>query len=435
MNLTVETINAFTKKLSFDLPADEVTAEFDRVFKDVKKSAKSPGFRKGKVPNHIVEQQYATAINEEVLKNLVNKTCYEGLKEHRIIPISPPSIESDEVKKGENFTYSVTVETYPEVDPTGYQGLSLEKEKHVHNEATVEERLAKLQESMAELKPLETARPVQTGDFTVINFAGYLNNELFPGGSAEGYQLEIGSGSFIPGFEDQLIGMNCGDTKRFPITFPENYGNSELAGKEVEFEVTILELKVKELPALDDELAKSSGGVETMEQLRNQITEAVIQEERARIDGELKDALMEALVKLNPFDIPATLADRQLQFMLETTKQRLAAQQMSFEMMGLSEDDYKARYRDSAEFQVKEMLILHAIAKKEGLSLAQEDVEKKYAEISAQIGRDVAEIKGYYEKNRDAAEHLGSQIVEDKVMDFLLASATVTEVHRDQAAN
>ena len=155
MNVTVETLNPFTKKLSFELPHDLVTAEYDKVFKNVKSTAKMPGFRKGKVPAHVVEQQYSEVINEEVLKNLVNSTCFEALKEHRIIPVAPPSIESDTVKKGEPFTYSVTVETYPEVELKQYQGLTLKKEKYQHDEAMVEERLAQMRERMVQIKPLD----------------------------------------------------------------------------------------------------------------------------------------------------------------------------------------------------------------------------------------------------------------------------------------
>jgi trigger factor len=432
MNVSVETLNSFTKKLSFELPVELVDAEYDKVFKTVKSTAKMPGFRKGKVPTHVVEQQYSEMIKEEVLKNLVNNTCFEAFKEHRIIPVAPPAIESDTVKKGEPFSYSVKVETYPDIELKQYQGLSLKKEKHVHNEATVQERLDQMRERMAQLVPVEAARPVAAGDFVTIDFTGYQDGVAFSGGSATDHQLQIGSGSFIPGFEEQIIGMNVDEEKRITVTFPEAYGNSDLAGKEAEFDVTVKDLKVKELPGLDDDFAQSAGGFDTLEQLKDEITEAVKEEEIARIDGELKDRLQEILVELNPAEIPETMVQRQLAFMLESMKQRLTAQQMTLEMIGVTEEEFNKRYRESAEQHVKEMLILHAIAKKEGFSLTQEDLDAKYPQIATEIGRDLAEIKGYYEKNRDAAEHLGAQIVEDKVVAFLLASATVTEVPKEE---
>ena len=432
MNVSVETLNSFTKKLSFELPAELVDVEFDKVFKNVKSTAKIPGFRKGKVPTHVVEQQYSEIINEEVLKNLVNSTCFEALKEHRIIPVSAPAIESDTVKKGEPFSYSVTVETYPDVEITQYQGLSLEKEQHVHNELTVNERLDQMRERMAQLNPVDEAHAVAPGDFATIDFTGYLNGEAFPGGSAIDHELMIGSGSFIPGFEDQMVGMKVDDNKRITVTFPEAYGNSDLAGKDAEFDITVKELKVKVVPELDDDFALSAGGFDTLDQLRDEITEAVKEEELARIDGELKDRLQEKLVELNPCEIPDSMVQRQLAFMLESMKQRLAAQKMTLEMVGVTEEEFSKRYLESAEQHVKERLILHAIAKKEGFSLSQEDLDAKYPQIAADIGRDVAEVKGYYEKNRDAAEHLGAQIVEDKVVDFLLSSATITEVPKEK---
>ena len=432
MNVSVETLNSFTKKLSFELPAELVDAEYEKVFKNVKSTAKMPGFRKGKVPTHVVEQQYSQMISEEVLKNLVNSTCFEAFKEHRIIPVSPPAIESDTVKKGEPFSYSVEVETYPDVDLKQYQGLCLEKEHHVHNESTVKERLDQMRERMAQLNPVDDAHSVASGDFATIDFTGYLNGEAFPGGSATDHQLQIGSGSFIPGFEDQIIGMKVDEKKRLTVTFPEDYGNSELAGKDAEFDITVKELKTKVVPELDDDFALTAGGFDTLGQLRDEITEAVKEEELARIDGELKDRLQEMLVELNPCEIPDTMVQRQLAFMLESMKQRLASQQMTLEMVGVTEDEFNKRYRESAEQHVKQLLIIHAIAKKEGFSLTQEDLDAKYPEIATDVGRDVAEIKGYYEKNRDAAEHLGSQIVEDKVVAFLLSSATITEVPKEK---
>jgi trigger factor len=434
MNVSVETLNSFTKKLSFELPVELVDAEYDKVFKSVRSTAKLPGFRKGKVPTHVIEQQYAEMIKDEVLKNLVNNTCFEALQEHRIIPVSPPAIESDTVTKGEPFTYSVKVETYPEIDVTQYQGLSLKKELQVPNEVAVQERLAQLQERMSQIKPLDQSRPVASGDFVVMDFTGYQDGVAFPGGSATDHQLQVGSGSFIPGFEEQMIGLNAGETKRITVTFPEGYGNASLSGKDAEFEITIKEIKVKEVPPLDDDLAQSAGGFDTFEQLKDEITATVQEEERARIDGELKDRLQELLVELNPCEIPEVMAQRQLSFMLESMKQRLASQQMTLEMVGITPEDFNERYRESAEQHVKEMLILHAIAKKEGFSLTQEDLDAKYPQIAEEVGRDLAEIKGYYEGNRDAAEHLGAQIVEDKVLAFLLAGATITEVPKEELA-
>ncbi len=434
MNVSVESLNSFTKKLSFELPVELVDAEYAKVFKNVRSSAKIPGFRKGKVPTSVVEQQYSEMIKDEVLKNLVNNSCFKALQEHRIIPVAPPAIESDTVTKGEPFSYSVVVETYPELEVSGYQGLSLKKEKYVDNDAMVQERLKQMQERSSQLKPLDEPRPVAAGDFVTLDFTGYLEDVAFPGGSGKDHQLQIGSGSFIPGFEEQVIGTVVDETKRITVTFPEVYGSAELAGKDAQFEITIKDIKIKDVPALDDDFAQTVGGFDTFQELLDEITSSVQEEERARIDGELKDRLQELLVELNPCEIPQVMADRQLSFMLESMKQRLAAQQMTMEMMGITEENFNARYKESAAQHVKEMLVLHAIAKKEGFSLTQEDLDAKYPQIAEEVGRDLAEIKGYYEGNRDAAEHLGAQIVEEKVLTFLLANATVTEVSKEELA-
>jgi len=431
MNVSVESLNSFTKKLSFELPADMVDAEYDKVFKTIRSAARMPGFRKGKIPAHVIEQQYSATIKDEVLKNLVSATCFVGLQNHRIIPVSPPTVESDTVTKGEPFTYSVKVETYPDIEVKKYKGLILKKEQFVYNEASVQERLTLLQERGAQLKPLDAARPIASGDFVTIDYTGYLDGVPFPGGSATDHQLQIGSESFIPGFEEQIIGMNADETKRIAVTFPDTYA-AELAGKDAEFEITVKDVKVKDIPDLDDDFAQTVGGFDTFAQLLDDVTASVKAEERFRIEGGLHERLQELLVDLNPCEIPEIMVQRHLDYQRTSMKQRLAAQRMTLEAIGLSDDNFNEHFRENATRQVKQTLLLHAIAKQEGISVIQEELDAKYALLAAQQDQNLAEVTAYFAKNREEAQGMRIQILQDKVISFLLDNATITEVSKDE---
>lgn len=432
MTSTVETLSSVKKKITFEIPAERVTSEIEKVFAQIRKRAAVKGFRKGKVPQSLIEKNYGDVMEGDVLKNLFEETYFNALSEHKIFPVSHPVIESDEVKRGEALKYSATVEVLPEIDVKDYVGLEVKKESFVADEAVVEKRLNEMRESMAQLKPVAEGVPAENGSFAVIDFKGYVDDTPFEGGAAESYQLEIGTGRFIPGFEEQVVGMKVGEERTVTVSFPEDYRNKDLAGKEARFDVTVREIKVKELPELDDEFAMQFGEFETIDQLRTKVAEMFEKQESERIKSDLQDRIVNALIGKNEIEVPASLVDRQLQTMLSNTKNRLASQRLSLEMMGMDEETFKVQYRSVAESQVKGSLLLEAVAKKEGIRADDADIEAKLREMAGGNDQEYGRAKEYYDQNRSARENLMAHLNEEKVMNFLLGKAVVTEVTKEE---
>ena len=432
MNVRIEEISSVRKKLSFELPADHVAAEIDKAYGKIAKSAKLPGFRPGKVPRAILERQFAPQMEEQVLNRLINDSYFKALFEHKILAIADPEIvDSGVIAKGQPFTYEAHVEVKPEFTAKDYTGLKLEKELFEADPGVTDKRIEEMRASRAEMV-VSTREKARKGDFVVIDFEGFLKGEAFEGGKAEGHQLELGSGSFVPGFEEQLEGMKREEEKEIQVTFPADYGNAELAGQEVTFKVRLHEIKEKELPALDDEFAKGFG-LESVADLRARLEENYLTQERNRIDGDLRERLMEALIRANPVEAPETMVVGQLDYMLANIRSRMQSQGMSLEMLGMNEESFRAMYRDTAVKQVQGTLILEAIGRQEGLQVEEGEIDGKLEQIAAMSNAPLEAVKRHY-GNEDARRGLLLQMGEEKVIEFLLAGAQISEVAKADLA-
>lgn len=431
MQVNVEQLSSIKKKINFEIPAERVKAETEKVFSEIRKRAVIPGFRKGKAPQGLIKKSYQEQVEGDVMKNLFNDTYFKYIQENSIFPVGYPQLDTDVLIEGGPFKYSATVEVYPEVKPENYEGFELVKEKFVLNQEAVEARLAQMRDNMSQLVPISESRPAVFGDHVIIDFEGYVDGKKLEGGDATDHQLELGSNSFIPGFEDQVTGMNVGEQKRIALNFPDPYHSAELAGKPVEFVVTLKEIKIKEMPEIDDEFAKSFGEFETLAELRSKVAESIERQEMDRVERDFKDSLINMLIEKNDFELPEAMVDRQLASMLENTKQRLQYQRMTLEMMGLDEQSYKVQFRPVAANQVKGALLLHELSVKVGVEVTQDDIEKQLRKIADESGQDFERISKYYQ-NADAKQSLEEQIREEKVVDLITAKAVITEKSRDE---
>ena len=432
MQPKVEALSSIKKKITFVIPAEQVSAEVDKAYAGIRKHAAIKGFRKGKVPMGLIEKHYGEKMADDVLKSLVNDTYFKAVTEQGLNPVSYPVIESDPLHPGEAFTYSATVEVFPEVEVKDYLGLEIAKEELVQDEAALAARLKEMQESLSQLVPAPEGHAAALGDFVTFDFKGTLDGVPFEGGEAEDFQLELGSGRFIPGFEDQMVGMTAGAEGKVAVSFPESYGNDTLAGKPAEFAVSVKEIKVKELPELNDELAKEFGEFETLDELKLKLAELQQAQEERRIENELRERVIKALVEKNELEVPETLVDRQVAMMLENSKQRLASQRLSLEMMGLTEEGYKVQFRDTAREQVKGSLLLDAVAEKESIEVSDEDIAQQVGQIAAGTKQDPEKVANLYQTNARARENLVAQLREDKAVRFLLERAKVTVVPKEE---
>jgi trigger factor len=430
MQVNVENISSVKKKISFEVPPERVQDEIDKAFAEIRKRAVIPGFRKGKAPQDLIRKSYQGQIENDVVKNLFNDTYFKYVKDNGIFPVDFPNVDVEPLVQGNSFKYSATIEVFPEVSVEKYEGLKVSREKFVFDDKAVEQRLEKMRENFSQLKPLAEERPARLGDQAVIDFVGFVDGEKLENGDATDYQLELGSGSFIAGFEEQLVGMNIGEQKRIKTAFPEKYNEEKLSGKPVEFDVTLKDIKVKEVPEFDDAFAQDLGEYETFAELRSKVAETYEKQELDRIDRDFKDALVQALIESNELEIPDTLVNRQLENMLENAKRRLQYQNLTLEMMGLDEQGYKEQFRAMAANQVKGALLLQELSVKEGVEVTDEDIEQRIRKIAAESGQDFDRISKYYLNGEEAKKNLSEQIKEEKVLDLVASKAVITEVEK-----
>lgn len=433
MTVKVENISSIKKKLSFEVPAETVKAEIEKAYQKIAKTAKVKGFRPGKVPRSVIEKYYAPQMEEQVLNRLINDTYFKALVDNRIPAVSDPEIvEGGSLEPGKPFVYQAEVEVRPEVEVKDYTGISLKKEKFEPDTKVVDDRLEEMRTSRAQMEVADRDE-AREGDFLNIAFEGFLAGQPFEGGKADDHVLELGSGSFIPGFEEQLAGMKRGEEREIEVTFPENYGNKELAGQPATFKVSVKEIKAKVLPALDDEFAKGFG-LESLEELRGKIDENYQTQEKNRVDGDLKERLINELIERNPFEVPEAMVESQLKHMLENISNRMRSQGMSLEMLGMNEESFKQMYRETAVNQVKGSLILEAIARQEKLQVEGSEIDDKLAKIAEMANAPLDAVKKHYAGD-DARQGLLAQILEEKVLDFLFEKSKVEEVAKEELAD
>ena len=388
-----------TGLLTVEVPAAEVDKALDKAFAKVVKQINVPGFRKGKMPRPMFEKMYGVeALYQDALEIVINSTYPVALDEAGIDPIDYPQIDGTEnFAKGTDFTYVATVTVKPEPKLGEYKGLEVTK---LSTEVTDEEVEAQITAELAKKAELEVKEEgaVEEGDTAVIDFEGFVGEEAFEGGKGEGYALEIGSGSFIPGFEEQLVGAKTGETKDVIVTFPEEYHAAELAGKEAKFVVTVHEIKAKVMPELNDEFAKEiDPEVETLDALRTKLKEAAVAQKEADAEGSLRDELVEKAAANAEVEIPEVMINTEIDRMVQEFGQRLQMQGMNldlyFQFSGQDEAALRTQMTPDAESRVKVSLVLEAIAAAENVTVSEEDVNAEIEKMSAQFGMSADQIK------------------------------------------
>lgn len=426
MNVKVEDVSSIKKKLIFEVAPEQVDKEVRRAYKKIGKTAKVKGFRAGKVPESVLEKYYGAQMEQEVLTRLINDTYFKALQDNDIPAIGEPNIvDSSGVVKGEAFTYEAEVEIKPEVTAKDYTKLALEKEKLVVDPKVVDDRLEEMRTSRAQLE-VTSRKKARKGDSVVIDFEGFIGDEAFAGGKGEDYLLELGSGSFIPGFEDQVIGMKREEAKDVEVSFPEDYGQADLAGKPAVFKVVMKEIKEKVVPELDDEFAKGFG-VDTLDELKEQLQTSYETQEKSRVENDLREKLVGALIERNQVEVPEAMIANQLSYMFDNISNRMKSQGMSVEMLGITPENFRENYRDTAIEQVSGNLILEAIGRQENIVAEEGEIDAKLEEISKMANAPLETVKKYY-SGPEARSGLLAQITEEKVISFLLENAKIKEV-------
>lgn len=425
MNIQIEETSKLQRKITVEIPWEDVEKELDTAYRELQRRAKVRGFRPGKVPRKVLEQYYRRTVEGEVVDNLVNVGFRKAVDDHDLFPIDRPQLEQfPAVKKGEPLAFVATVEVKPEVTPEKWEGLEVERKVREVTDAEVEAELLQMRDKATVVEPVTDREEARSGDLAVVDFFGYADGETFKGGKGINYTVELGGGRMIPGFEDQLVGMKVGDEKSFTLGFPEGEGPEEVQGKEVEWKVELKELKTKILPELDDEFAKDLGEYDTLDELRNGIRNNLATREDAKSRRLFRGQVTDVLVEANEVEAPAPMVERQVEFMLQDALRFV--QNTDDPKLKEAIDKLRVEARPAAEKQVKSTLLLEGVAREAELEVTDEELDGRIQEMAREYRMTAAQVRQQLSEN-DQLDSLRYNLLQDKALDLVVERARVTE--------
>ena len=418
-----KTENANEVKLELTIEAQKFDEAIKKVYFKSAKYFNIPGFRKGKAPMNIVEKYYGKEIfYEDAYNEVVPEELEAALKENKIEAVSRPDIDVKQIEKGKDLIFTAVFQTKPEAELGKYKGIEIPKIEYTVSDEDINHELSHMQEHNARLISIED-RPVEKGDITVIDFEGFVDGKAFEGGKAEGHELEIGSNTFIPGFEDQIIGMKIDEEKDINVKFPDEYFSKDLAGKDATFKVKLHEIKKKELPALDDEFAKDSSEFDTLEELKKSIKERLEKDNEQKQKYETEDAVIKAVCENVKVDIPSGMIENETEDMLRNIETRLSYQGLKLDqylnMMGKTAEEVKKEYEPQAIEAIKSRLMLEAVIKAEKIEATEDEITEKVKEMAKNYGKSEDELL----KNENVRNYIKSGLESEKALEFLVKNA------------
>ena len=426
MNAKVEKLENSQVKLEVTIEADKFEEGMQKAFFRNAKHFNVPGFRKGKAPRNIVERYYGESVLYEEAFNIVVPEVYdEVIKENNIEAVSNPDIDITQIGKGKDLIFTAIVTVKPEVKLGKYKGITVEKKDYPVTEEHIEEHLNEMASKNARIITAEEGAEAKKGDMTVIDFAGTIDGVPFEGGTAEKYSLELGSNSFIPGFEDQVVGMKVNEERDINVKFPDNYFSSELAGKDAVFHVKLHEIKIKEMPVMDDEFAKDVSEFDTLEDLKKDIAEHIEEENAKRAKFEEEEEAIDKVLEKTEIDIPRVMIDNEIDEYVKDFENRLSYQGLDLDnylkLIGKDLVDVRKEYEERATKNIKTRLTLEAIFKAENLEVTDEIVNEKLKESAKAYGRDADE---FVAKATDAMkDYVREESKYDVAVKFIMANA------------
>ena len=427
MKVKVENVKdkANEVKLEFTVEAEKFNEAIQTVYKKNAKYFNIPGFRKGKAPFKMVEKAYGIQIFYEDAFNEVATEAYtKGIEDNKIEVVSKPEIDIKQIEAGKDLIFTAVVQTKPEVTLGKYKGIEIKKIEYNVSDEDVEHELSHAAEHNARIVTVED-RAVENGDITVIDFEGFVDGKAFEGGKAENHELEIGSGKFIPGFEEQIIGMKTDEEKDIKVTFPKEYPAKELAGKEATFKIKLHEIKKKELPEINDEFAKDASEFDTLEEWKKSIREKQEKANESKAKYEMEEEAIEAVCNDSKVDIPSGMIETQIDNMEQDVSSRLSYQGMKLDqylqMVGKTRKEFRDEYKEQAEKQVKTNLVLEAVMKDSKIEVAEEEIEAKIKEMAEMYGQKEEEVKN----NPNLRKYIEESLKTEKTINYIVDNAKI----------
>jgi trigger factor len=428
MKVTVEDVSAVQKRLRVEIPPDVVGRELDKIYNKIRKEAQIKGFRPGKAPRSLLERHYKSHAESEAISALVGEAYPKILDEQAIRAVAEPEIESAKIEEDQTLRFDALIPVRPTFEPQGYRGIEVARRKAAVTDAQVADEIARMRDGRAQMAPVEEDRPLERGDFADIDFDGTVGGKPFQGGQSKGYLLELGSDTFVPGFEEQVIGLRRGEEKQVRVTFPENYGAKNLAGKDVVFHVKVNGIKRREVPELNDEFARGLEGAElqTLDDLRRYVRDQLMGQDEAAVGRETRQKIADRLVALNPFDLPPIMIEKQTEHVMENARQQLLYGGFPQDRIAYFLEGRRNDYRAEAERQVRFSMVLDRIAEAEGVAVTDDELAEQIARIAQMSERPIEAVTADYRKE-NRMEILRDRLRDEKVVDLVVKAAKLVE--------
>ena len=423
MQITINEVGGLTKKMKIVLPKEEVSKELDAGFQKVKNEAKVKGFRRGKVPRHILESTYGQQVRVEVAEKLVQETYFDAVEKEKLDVVAHPEIKSPVFEEDGSFSYEAEVDTRPQFELKQYNGLEIEKEEIAVSDEEIDSEIERMRKETAPLRSVED-RAAQVNDIAIVDFDGFHNGEKLEQVHGENVNIDIGTGRHGEEFENKLVGMKKGEESSLEVDFDADSPNPVMAGKKVEFKINVKDIKERVLPDLDDEFAKDMGDeFVTFDALRTHVSEKILAEKDKALAGDLLDRIMQKLVEANEFEVPSRLVQYEINDYIKQTEESLKRGGLTLESAGINRAEAEERYRETAEKRVRGDFVLKKIAEVEDIKVVEEDMNNGFARIAKQYNMTVPEVQGYF-KNRDGMLPFIGEILNEKILNFLVQEST-----------
>jgi trigger factor len=426
MQVTIEEVSTTRRRLAVEVPVEAVAVELDRAFDRVRREAKLRGFRPGRAPRSVLEKFFGGQVRADVLSHLIEHSYADAVKQAGLQPVGPPEIVPESVETGQALRYSATVDVLPKIEIRDSAGLQAKRPRRPVTDAEVDRAVEHLRESLAELRPVEGREEAHAGDFVSIDYVATVAGKALPNGKRENRLVEIGKGTVPAEIDRALAGMRVGEVRTVEVEFPAEHADGAVAGKSVRFEVSLRGIREKVLPPADDELAKEHGECATMEELRVKLRERIASSLARDADEQVREQIVDELLRRNAFDVPKSLVDRQVEAFVEDLLARVGQQRESLERDAQRLEKLREEYRPRAERQVRAGLALDALAHQTETLVGDDEVESRVAELAARAGEQAKRLREFYGDDAARAE-LRARMARERALERLVAEARVEE--------
>jgi len=425
MKASLQDITAVKKRFFVEIESAEVDKKLNEAYGELRKKAKIPGFRPGKAPRKILETRFGDQVTEDVTRSLINETFPKAIEEVKAFPVSAPVLENEPVKQGCRFKYSMVMEVRPQFEVKDYLGLEVEKVQHSITEEDLEKELDRIRRANGKLVSIDEDRPIQKDDYVTLDYEGFEGGDPLDGINASNFLLNVGSHDFHPQFEERLIGLKKGENSKINVDFEDTYYHSRLAGKSVDFETRVVDIREMVVRELNDEFARGLGAdFNDLQEFKNEVRDSMIAREKLRVERETKQGLLKQISDSVDFELPQSLVESEIDYTIENVRQYLLRSGSNLEKSGLSEEKLRKDYRAESERRVKGMLVLAEIAESEEISISEEDVAEGFKELASSTGQDPASLREHYEAT-NRVSFMREKLLEEKTLNYLLEHANI----------